>query len=431
MSYHPSHRQPPRQERWPNATPAEGWPSYRDGGGYPGEDRADSRYGADGQDAYPATAGYRQQGGYQRGSGGSPDRGYQSAVITDPFPPTGNGYGPAAGYGYGRADGYDQADGYGHTGGYDSSGGYESAGGYDWTPDGPGAGNGNGYQTGGYPGSGYHGGINGYAGATDSFDGVTGGIAGAAGGYATTVDGYDRVSTGYPGDAGGYDWNENGYGGTADGYAGARDGFGGYAGYPDRAGYAEPALSDPMLTPPDMGAYPGSWQADQELRRDASQRGPMVGAVTELLGTAVVIGVSTLAAALLRSSVSPVAAMGGVFVDRMPAGLRNAVIRHFGAHGRAVLLLGMFAAIAVIALVIGVLARRAPALGVAGIAAFSLFAAFVVVTRPASHTGDIAPAVVGGIAGVAALLWLVHASAPAQGIAPLRHARGGTRRRRR
>jgi len=30
MSYDPSHRMPPRQERWPAATPAEGWPSYRD-----------------------------------------------------------------------------------------------------------------------------------------------------------------------------------------------------------------------------------------------------------------------------------------------------------------------------------------------------------------------------------------------------------------
>ena len=148
--------------------------------------------------------------------------------------------------------------------------------------------------------------------------------------------------------------------------------------------------------------------------------------MTELLGIAVVIGVSTLAAAILRSPASPIAAMGGVFAARMPAALRNAVIQHFGVHGRAVLLLGMYAAIAVIALVIGVLTRRAAALAVAGIAAFTLFAAFVTVTRPASHAGDVAPAVVGGIVGVAALLWLVRASAP---ITPLRHARGGTRRR--
>src|SRR6188508_1891698 len=31
MSYDPSHRMPPRQERWPAATPAEGWPSYQTG----------------------------------------------------------------------------------------------------------------------------------------------------------------------------------------------------------------------------------------------------------------------------------------------------------------------------------------------------------------------------------------------------------------
>ncbi len=31
MSYDPSHRKPPRQERWPNATPREGWPAYRQG----------------------------------------------------------------------------------------------------------------------------------------------------------------------------------------------------------------------------------------------------------------------------------------------------------------------------------------------------------------------------------------------------------------
>ena len=507
MSYDPSHRQPPRQERWPNATPAEGWPSYRDGDAALAGDRADSRYGVDRQGAYPATAGYRQQAGHERGSGGSGDRGYQSAVVTDPFPPTRNGYGPAAGCGpadgdAGPADGYDPAGGYG--GARD---------GYDWTPggyggNGNGNGNGNGYRAGGHPGggyaqgasgyagaaddfagtvngygspkngyagatdgypgaadgyagaangyagaangypgaangypgaaNGYAGAANGYPGAGDGFDGATGGFASTTGGFAVATDGYDRTHGGYgtatgeyPGDAGDYDWNGGGYGSTVDGYAGTRDDFdfGGTAGYLGPGSYTETSMSDPVLTAPDMGVHPGSWRADQDSRREARQRGPMVSAVTELLGTAAVIGVSTLAAALLRSSVSPVAAMSGVFADRMPAGLRNAVLQHFGAHGRTVLLLGMFAAIAVIALVIGVLARRAAALGVAGIAAFTLFAAFVALTRPAGHVSDVMPAVAGGIAGVTALLWLVRASAPPQGIAPLRHARGGTRRR--
>ena len=433
MSYDPSHRQPPRQERWPNATPAEGWPSYRDGDASLGGDRADSRYGADRQGAYPATAGYRQQAGHQRGSGGSGDRGYRSAVVTDPFPPTRNGYSPATGYG--PADGYAGA-----ADGYDPAGGYGGArDGFDWTSggySGTGNGNGNGHRTDGYPGNGYVQGINGYAGAADDFAGAVNGYGGPRTGYAGAVedypgaaDGYDWTGNGYGGTVDGYRGTGNGYSGTVDGYAGTRGDYAGSAGYLGPGSYTETLMSDPVLTAPDLGVHPGSWRADQESRREASQRGPIVGAVTELLGTAVVIGVSTLAAALLRSSVSPVSAMGAVFVDRMPAALRNAVIQHFGAHSRTVLLLGMFATIAVIALVIGVLARRATALGVAGVAAFTLFAAFAVITRPGSHVGDVAPVVVGGIACVAALLWLVRASAPPQGIAPLRHARGGTRRR--
>ena len=111
MSYDPSHRKPPRQERWPNATPPEGWPSYRDGDAYREGEQADSRYGTDRLNAYPATAGYRSQAGYQRASGEPGDRGYRSAVATDTFPPARNGYGSADGYGV--AGGYGVADGYG------------------------------------------------------------------------------------------------------------------------------------------------------------------------------------------------------------------------------------------------------------------------------------------------------------------------------
>ena len=240
------------------------------------------------------------------------------------------------------------------------------------------------------------------------------------------MDGYTRTDVGYgraAGEVNGYDWNASGYAGTAAGYAGAPDDFAGtaagYAGAPDdfagtAAGYAgapddfagtrdgfatdaylgpgsytEPGLADPMfsgdpvLTAPDAGVYPENWQADQERRREAGRRGPMVGALMELLATGVVIGVSTLAAALLRAQTSPVSAMGAAFIDRTPAALRNVAVHHFGAHGRTVLLLGMYAAFAVVAIVIGVLARRAAALGVAGIAAFTLFAAFAAITRPA------------------------------------------------
>ena len=52
---------------------------------------------------------------------------------------------------------------------------------------------------------------------------------------------------------------------------------------------------------------------------------------------------------------------------------------------QTVLLLGMYVMIGVLALGIGVLARRAAGLGVAGIAALSLGGAYVAITRPGSQ----------------------------------------------
>jgi hypothetical protein len=63
---------------------------------------------------------------------------------------------------------------------------------------------------------------------------------------------------------------------------------------------------------------------------------------------------------------------------------------------------------------------------VASVAAGVLVAAFVTITRPQGGPGEVIPWVIGGIAGAAALLWLVRSSAPA---VPVRPARGGSRRR--
>jgi len=466
MSYDPSHRRPPRQERWPQATPPDGWPSYRDDDAHRDGQQADSRYAADRQGAFPATASYRSQAGYQGASDGPGDHGYQSAVATDTFPPVRNGYGAAAGYG--EVGGYrDARDGYGGNG-YSGAG---NANGNGYSGAGNGNGNGNGNGTGAFPSGGYAGGINGYAGAADDFAeaangygapssgyvGTVGGYPSAADGYADAGDsfaggpdrynraeaGYGQATDEYVSDASGYDWSENGYGTTVDDYAGAVDGYGttvddyagardGYPGAVNHLGpgsYTEPGLSDPRLMAPDVGVDPDRWQADQDRRREASRRGLAVGAVTGFLAAAVAIGVSTLAAGFVRSQASPMAALGSVFIDRMPAALKNVAVEHFGTHGRTVLLLGMYAAIAVLAVGIGVLARHAAASGVAGLAVFSLIAAFVTITRPGGRVSDVAPAIIGGIAGAAALLWLTQASAPPQRAAPLRQAHGGARRR--
>jgi hypothetical protein len=346
MSYDPSHRMPPSQERWPAATPAEGWPSYRDG------EQEDFGYAR-----RAATAGNRHQ--------------TRGAVATAAYPAVANGYG-------------------------------------------------------------------GYAGAADDFDGRDG--------YGQ--DGYGQDGYGYQGSGVGYAEPQGGYADARDGYEwGAPDGYAGDA-YLGPGSYVEPGAvltdnrvltHDAGLTAPDAGVYPDRWRAEQARRREARRRGPMVGAVSELLATGVVLGVSTLAAALLKSATSPVSAMAAVFAERTPAALRNAIVHHFGAHSGSVLLFGMYATFAVVAIVIGALARRDAAAGVAGVATFTLFAAFVAITRPASHVGDVMPVVIGGLAGVAAAMWLFRASTPqmAQGqmargpIRPgtVRPGHGGTRRR--
>ena len=297
MSYDPSHRMPPRQERWPAATPPEGWPSYQTGA--------------------------------------------QQAMATAAYPAVANGYA-------------------------------------------------------------------GYAGAADDFDGRDG--------YGR--DGYARSSVGYAEPQDGYEWS------TPDGYGG-----GAYLGPGSYVEAGDALTEDPALTAPDAGVYPERWRAEQARRREAWRRGPMVGAVTELLAIGVVLGVSTLAAAVLKSAISPVGALAAVFADRTPAALRNAVVHQFGAQGRTVLLLGMYVTFAVVAIVIGTLARRDAAAGVAGVAAFTLFAAFVTITRPASHVADVTPVVIGGLAGAAAVLWLFRAAAPQLAQGPFGHGRGGTRRR--
>jgi hypothetical protein len=115
MSYEPSHRKPPRQERWPNATPGEGWPAYQqDEGGRARESAAayaGSRngYAANGHGANGHAANGHGASGYGAPWGDAApygDAGYGYAGTTTTY--------PAAGVGY--ADGFDgAADGYGQT----------------------------------------------------------------------------------------------------------------------------------------------------------------------------------------------------------------------------------------------------------------------------------------------------------------------------
>jgi hypothetical protein len=368
MSYEPSHRKPPRQARWPDATPGEGWPAYQ-------QDGADRTWES-------AEAFADSRNGY-----GAASNGYGAAS---------NGYG-AAGDRYG--------DPWGGRGPADGDYG-EACGGARYSDPGPG------YWTGG----------NGYGGTTTAYPAVG---AGYADGFDGAADGYGR----------GYEAAADPYG-AAESYYEAPNGWDGYtepghdltgpAGYMAQDDYPalDPGASSVLVAPDTMGEW---WRdADRGATSDQEQDqgpGPVVGAVTGLLAAAVAIGVATLAAAFVRPQASPVGAVGGVLVDRLPATLRNHLMAHFGAHAQALLLLGT---IGLIAVVLGGMARRNASIGVAGLAAFGLLGAFVAITRPESRASDVIPSVIGALAGIVALLWLVQASRPVESAGP---AYGSGRRR--
>ena len=131
MSYEPSHRKPPRQERWPNATPAEGWPAYAEGGNGQ-RSRASANTGSgDAWGGRTATAEYGYRGGppwdgrsvvshHEPASGYWADaNGYGGGTAT--YPAVEEGYADGfdgAGDGYGAGDEYGQARGYSQDGSY-------------------------------------------------------------------------------------------------------------------------------------------------------------------------------------------------------------------------------------------------------------------------------------------------------------------------
>lgn len=126
-----------------------------------------------------------------------------------------------------------------------------------------------------------------------------------------------------------------------------------------------------------------------------------------LLAAAVAVGVGELVAAAVRPQAAPVVAVGGAMVDRTPRALKEFAIRQFGERDKLVLIGGIVVVLAVLAIAVGILARRRPAAGAAGIGLFGVIGAAAALTRPGAGPADVLPSVLGAAAAVAALLLLV------------------------
>jgi DMSO/TMAO reductase YedYZ molybdopterin-dependent catalytic subunit len=238
----------------------------------------------------------------------------------------------------------------------------------------------------------------------------------------------------------------NGYGDRFDGGPGTRDPYQGapnmdpYRGaqdfqapYPGQ-GYQEQGYQDARYAPTT------DWQAPEleQLEDPNGPRGPrgmrtrigglFPGAIIGALAAALAIAVAILAAAFVRPQASPIIAIGGKFIDLTPAWLKEFAIKQFGSNDKNMLLLGMYVTIAIIAMVLGVFARKNVKIGLIGIGLFGLFGAYIAITRPAARTSDGVPSIIGGIAGAVALYYLVEAATPKMLAAAGRRTRGAYNR---
>ncbi|MFC4534357.1 molybdopterin-dependent oxidoreductase [Sphaerisporangium dianthi] len=135
-------------------------------------------------------------------------------------------------------------------------------------------------------------------------------------------------------------------------------------------------------------------------------------ALIGLVAGAVALGIGQLAAGLVDPKASPVIAVGDAAVDRTPAALKEWAIRTFGANDKPVLISGIVVVLALIAMGLGLLARRRMGYATAGLFAFGVIGAAAAVTRPDGGVLDVLPSAVGAAAGVWALRILARRTWP-------------------
>jgi DMSO/TMAO reductase YedYZ molybdopterin-dependent catalytic subunit len=151
-------------------------------------------------------------------------------------------------------------------------------------------------------------------------------------------------------------------------------------------------------------------------RPSATAAGPpphpsaLAGAVAGVLTAGVAMGVGQLVAGLTVAQGSPVLAVGQAAIDLTPLPVKDFAISTFGANDKNALLVGILIVLAAFAAVIGILAVRRLAFGLAGLAVFAGIGLAAALTRPTATAAYVIPTLVGAAAGAFALTRLVRAA---------------------
>lgn len=106
------------------------------------------------------------------------------------------------------------------------------------------------------------------------------------------------------------------------------------------------------------------------------------GALTGVLAGGAALGVGQFIAGFTGASSSPVVAVGQLQIDFTPPWLKNFAIQEFGSHDKQVLVGGILVVLAIFAAVVGILAVRRLAYGMAGLAVFAVVGLTASASRP-------------------------------------------------
>ena len=126
-----------------------------------------------------------------------------------------------------------------------------------------------------------------------------------------------------------------------------------------------------------------------------------------LLTGAVALGVAELTAAVTGPNGAPVVAVGETAINLTPVPVKEFAIAHFGTHDKQALVTGIVVLLAAFAVLIGVLAVRRLAYGLAALAAFAAVGVAAAVSLPAATGSDVVPTLVGVAVAAVMLVLLV------------------------
>lgn len=157
-----------------------------------------------------------------------------------------------------------------------------------------------------------------------------------------------------------------------------------------------------------------------ERLKDMSKYSRVGAPLAGVAAGAVTLGAAELLALLLvrtgnpGGTPSPLLAVGGAFVDRTPLWLKNLAVDLFGTNDKIALFVGMGATLALVCAVLGVVTARWRTTGLVLFALVGVVGSLAVLTRPDAAAQDLAPTVLGTLAGLGVLAWLARGAARAR-----------------